>query len=50
MGVALARICQWVGLDFWHEEYADVGWVDCPVPAFYSDFEFFEGSYSGQRF
>jgi hypothetical protein len=46
----LARICQWVGLDFWYEEFTDVGWVDCPIPTFYSDFEFCERCYSGQRF
>jgi hypothetical protein len=38
---ALARICQWVGLDFWHEDIADVGRVDWAIPAVNCDFELF---------
>jgi hypothetical protein len=36
---ALARICQWVGLDFWHEDITDVGRADWAIPAVDSHFE-----------
>ena len=37
----LARICRWVGLDFWHEDIADVGRADWAVTAVHCDFELF---------
>jgi hypothetical protein len=36
----LSRICRWVGLDFWHEEIADVGRAGGVVGGFYSSAEF----------
>ena len=40
MGFGLARICRWVGLDFWHEDIADVARADWAIPAGNCDFEF----------
>ena len=41
MGFGWARICQWVGLDFWHENVADVGRAVWAIPAGNCDFELF---------
>ena len=41
MGFGWTRICRWVGLDFWHEDVADVGWADWAIPAGNCDFELF---------
>jgi hypothetical protein len=35
VGFGWARICRWVGLDFWHEEIADVGGASGVVGGFY---------------